>query len=156
MRRRSHLMSRNICLNTNQSTWPGQKLRCLMRDSSGSGWRGTPRCTRCMSPATASTFSITYSPRTGAFRPTPLDPSGGQNKWKKIMQNSTNLLKRLVYDLIFNKKRLQSILFLQLSAHYNADPYDMLSKLKKMNLKHVKVASKITKTSSNEKTKAKS
>ena len=29
---------------------------------------------------------------------------------------------------------------LQLSAHYNADPYDMLSKLKKMNLKHVKVA----------------
>ena len=72
------------------------------------------------------------------------------------MQNSTNLQKRLVYDLIFNKKRLQSILFLQLSAHYNADPYDMLSKLKKMNLKHVKVASKITKTSSNEKTKAKS
>jgi len=44
----------------------------------------------------------------------------------------------------------------ELSAHYNADPYDMLSKLKKMNLKHVKVASKITKTSSNEKTKAKS
>ena len=41
----------------------------------------------------------------------------------------------------------------QLSAHYNADPYDMLSKLKKMNLKHVKVASKITKTSGNDKTK---
>ena len=44
----------------------------------------------------------------------------------------------------------------QLSAHYNADPYDMLSKLKKMNLKHVKVASKITKTSGKDKTKDKS
>merc|ERR1711902_168285 len=44
----------------------------------------------------------------------------------------------------------------ELSAHYNADPYDMLSKLKKMNLKHVKVASKITKTSGNDKTKDKS
>jgi len=30
----------------------------------------------------------------------------------------------------------------ELSAHYNADPYDMLSKLKKMNLKNVKVAYK--------------
>jgi hypothetical protein len=26
------------------------------------------------------------------------------------------------------------------SAHYNADPYKMLDQLKKMNLKHVKVA----------------
>ena len=49
--------------------------------------------------------------------------------------------------------RYNEFLLLQLSAHYNADPYDMLSKLKKMNLKHVKVASKITKTSGNDKTK---
>ena len=27
-----------------------------------------------------------------------------------------------------------------MSAHYNADPYKMLDQLKKMNLKHVKVA----------------
>ena len=29
---------------------------------------------------------------------------------------------------------------LQVSAHYSADPYNMLDQLKKMNLKHVKVA----------------
>ena len=30
-------------------------------------------------------------------------------------------------------------LFAQVSAHYSADPYNMLDQLKKMNLKHVKV-----------------
>ena len=29
---------------------------------------------------------------------------------------------------------------MQVSAHYSADPYNMLDQLKKMNLKHVKVA----------------
>ena len=33
----------------------------------------------------------------------------------------------------------------QVSAHYDADPYNMLSQLKKMNLKHVKVAYKSSK-----------
>ena len=30
--------------------------------------------------------------------------------------------------------------YIQVSAHYSADPYNMLDQLKKMNLKHVKVA----------------
>ena len=29
---------------------------------------------------------------------------------------------------------------MQVSAHYSADPYNMLDQLKKMNLKHVRVA----------------
>ena len=57
---------------------------------------------------------------------------------------------------LFLQRRVQCFCVFQLSAHYNADPYDMLSKLKKMNLKHVKVASKITKTSGKDKTKDKS
>ena len=32
-----------------------------------------------------------------------------------------------------------------MSAHYNADPYKMLDQLKKMNLKHIKVAYGATK-----------
>ena len=30
--------------------------------------------------------------------------------------------------------------YIQVSAHYSADPYNMLDQLKKMNLKHIKVA----------------
>jgi hypothetical protein len=35
---------------------------------------------------------------------------------------------------------MNTFLLSQVSAHYNADPYKMLDKLKKMNLKHIKVA----------------
>ena len=37
------------------------------------------------------------------------------------------------------------IKLLQVSAHYSADPYKMLDQLKKMNLKHIKVAFGATK-----------
>ena len=33
----------------------------------------------------------------------------------------------------------EQVLFLQVSARYSRDPYNMLDQLKKMNLKHVKV-----------------
>ena len=38
---------------------------------------------------------------------------------------------------------------IQVSAHYNADPYNMLSQLKKMNLKNIKVAYNKDKSKSN-------
>ena len=41
------------------------------------------------------------------------------------------------------------ILMIQVSAHYNADPYNMLSQLKKMNLKNIKVAYNKDKSKSN-------
>jgi len=37
----------------------------------------------------------------------------------------------------------------EVSAHYNADPYNMLSQLKKMNLKNIKVAYNKDKSKSN-------
>jgi len=40
----------------------------------------------------------------------------------------------------------------EVSAHYNADPYNMLSQLKKMNLKHIKVAYGTTKQNKTNKT----
>ena len=46
---------------------------------------------------------------------------------------------------------VDSCLF-QVSAHYNTDPYNMLSQLKKMNLKHIKVAYGTTKQNKTNKT----
>ena len=37
------------------------------------------------------------------------------------------------------------LFWFQVSAHYNADPYKMLDQLKKMNLKHIKVAYGVSK-----------
>ena len=42
-------------------------------------------------------------------------------------------------------KFVKSVILFQVSAHYSADPYKMLDQLKKMNLKHKKVAYGTTK-----------
>ena len=47
--------------------------------------------------------------------------------------------------LPINQHKLYIFLLLQVSAHYNTDPYKMLDQLKKMNLKHVKVAYGVSK-----------
>ena len=67
-RRRSHSMSQNICSNMSQSTWLGPRPQSLTRGSSGLGWRGTRRATRCSWRATPSLSSITSSSITGGCR----------------------------------------------------------------------------------------
>ena len=65
------------------------------------------------------------------------------------MQDLMSLLRRWVYSkiLLFGSQTKKNIIlfFFQVSAHYNADPYKMLDQLKKMNLKHVKVAYGVSK-----------
>ena len=59
---------------------------------------------------------------------------------------SLKVLRNQIYYLLKYKisshiwKTIKIVLYCQVSAHYTADPYKMLDQLKKMNLKHVKVA----------------
>ena len=54
------------------------------------------------------------------------------------MQDLMNLPRRS--ESLILPSDFYNSMFVQVSAHYSADPYNMLDQLKKMNLKHVKVA----------------